>query len=1139
MKRWYQSSIWIAVMGGALLLACGDRLAFGQPGGSADSGQGNKQKPAEGKQPPRTVGQPVSAKTAKPKSDGTVTLKGPDGREIRIPNEKTLQEFLEWIRTGKGQQYAVNSVELTGTITKNRAELTAILTVQITEDKGWVSVPLGLNEADLRSKKYEFLGEQPGGKPIKSDKGQESFASLTRDAGYQWWFKGKGYHRLTLTLLVPLTKQNPNSRLKLTIPRRTAASELKLRVPITHKQLSVTREKGTPPKTRSLGRGTSEIQLFGLGQQLDLQWRELPSERKVETLLRTETYLLLKLTEESIVLTGEQRIQALRGSFSKVSVQLPAGFKFVSVEGKYYENHSIDEKTNRITVELSEPRTDLTKLLWKLHRKFPPNGGRFAIEGFQIDRARYQSGEIALQQIQGFQFTKRDNESRLVDRIRVSSFRARELLGGEVISNAYSILQQPFRLDLSASRIAPQVSVEPRMTLRFSEKQVELIGEFRLKVSDDGGTVQELEIDWPDRLIEKWSNISLESPGLVETVTIDAKNANLPIRVRFLKPRTGEFVLPLRASRTIKADGKPLAISLPSIAETTSLPTTLVVHRSTQLEVNLSARNETVLVESEPTIPTETLREFQIQPDQSQTLSAAVTAHEREIRTETFLNATIKGDILQVTQRIRYDVAYATLPEVRLSFPKSLTGRAIIHDSRGTLLMPLDAGLTVGDQQELTFKSPNPQPGLAEFIIEFDVPIKSNSEIGPNSKLLVPLIRSTEAEYSQLRFSLTESDSYSANIPDSSWRPVRSEDTSKTWQSENFNGAIPVELSKTSTPHSTEFTIDRALINAAIDLQGRVRSRAQYRIETNPTTIVLLFPKEIAADAFWWGRTKLTPERQESPQGETITYRLSIPQATENQARLLTVEYHSESASSFRWRGKHNVLAPRFPENVWVEKTVWRITLPDNYHLFSDPRGFTPRFEWKRGFLFWSRQPISTVEGSSQWISADQGPAARDEFSQGNSYQFSRFGPGDSLKFESMNRSLIVLFGAGIAWVIGILMVKLPIMRSVVAMLSAALVMAVLGLWYLVQVQVLLQSAILGLVLAGLLVWIERRMKRTQTDSAVLTISRPSDFFNPTGALPQEAMQPVPVTGSDDVTALRPASHLQESHSASDVKSHP
>ncbi|GAB4145409.1 MAG: hypothetical protein Tsb009_17560 [Planctomycetaceae bacterium] len=1046
-----------------------------------------------------------------------------------------MQEFLEWTRTGQGVRYAVNSVEVNGAVKKDRALLTAIVTVQIAEENRWVLVPLAFNEGNLRSKKYEFLGEQPGVKVNGKNKGEEIFASLTRDAGYQWWFKGKGYHRLTLSLLVPLGKLTPERRLKLTMPRRMAASELKLTVPISAQRLSVTRQQGTPPTIKPVNGQSTEIRLFGLGNQLDLKWRELPPQRTAGKILRVESFLLLKLTEESVVLTVEQQVQALKGSFSSIEVQLPSSFQLISVEGKHYENHRVDPKTGRVTVELSEPRTELTKLVWKLHRKFPMGAGKISIEGFQVSRARYQSGEIALQHVQGIQFTKREEESRSVDRIRVSSFRGRDLTAGVELAAAYSILQQPFQLHLNVSRIAPQVSVEPRFTLRFSERQLELSGELRVQISDEGGALQHLDLDWPSRQPEGWKNITIGSASLVESVELNPKKPGLPIRVHFLKPQTGEVVLPVKATRDITADGSPLAITLPAVLEATQLPTTLISTGNIALDVKLSARNETVLVETKSENPLPTVREFELQPEPHHTLSAAVTRQERKILTETTLHASLENEQLAIKQRLQYQVSYAFLPEIRLSIPNSLVKDIRVRNSKGDLLAPISTGLNDGENTEMTFPVPGSQTGLMEFLVEYSIPLKTESSDRPIQSLKIPLVRSTEAPFRRIRFRLSETGPFEATLEDPAWETVQTADQQTSWQTEQPATTIPLQLRQPTIPRSSEFSIQRALIASHFDLQGGIRSRAQYRLESPPGSIVFQMPARTTLESIWWGRKKITPTKKLQTSDESTIYRIVIPELAENGSGLLTIDYHTTASEAYRWLGTHEMVAPVFPQNVWIQQSLLRITLPKNYHLFSQPSGFTPQFQWQRGTLFFSRQPTMTREEIATWISSQDGPPARDEFVLGNSYLFSQFGPVKSLTFHSMNRSLIVLFGAGIAWILGVLMVKLPVMRSVAAILSVMLIMAVVAVWYLVQVQVLMQSSILGLLIAGLFLGIERRVKRQQSDSAVLTISRPSDFFGPGVPLITEGTAQPPLAGSEDVTALRPGSSLREPISSSDL----
>jgi hypothetical protein len=231
----------------------------------------------------------------------------------------------------------------------------------------------------------------------------------------------------------------------------------------------------------------------------------------------------------------------------------------------------------------------------------------------------------------------------------------------------------------------------------------------------------------------------------------------------------------------------------------------------------------------------------------------------------------------------------------------------------------------------------------------------------------------------------------------------------------------------------------------------------------------------------------------------------------------------------------HDLVAPRFPENVWIEENAWQVILPRDRHLSSFGAAYMPEFFWSRTSVVWTRHPTAEFADPEGWIDGDGGPswtAAVD----GNSYVFRRYGPAENLAVQSMSRSLIVLAGAGLAWLLGILLVKLPRLRTLAVLLTAALGAAVAGLWFATELQLLLQPALLGAALAVGIVGIDR-LARRRTAPAVMAVAHPSDFV--TGSRSNVTLPPRPsaTPGSEDPTSVRPpALNPEPSSTASEAR---
>ncbi|MGH7128900.1 MAG: hypothetical protein ACREIV_10040, partial [Planctomycetaceae bacterium] len=263
-----------------------------------------------------------------------IYLPGPNGTLVPVFDRATLAEFRRWQvqqrQTGdapRERPFEITRIDLQGEADDEQAALTATIVVAVKLDATWVAVPLGLNEAVLTGKRYDGAGQE------RLELGEQR-----NGGGSVWWFRGRGEHTLTLSLLVPLRKQLPLRQLQLTLPAAPVSS-IALDVPIPHGQLSVLPIEQAVVRTRPAAAGRSRIEVFGLPPRLTLQWKPVPNQRRIETSLQVETEIAVKPNEESVVLTATQTVQALHGSFTEIEVELPGAFELIGVEGEAIAGH--------------------------------------------------------------------------------------------------------------------------------------------------------------------------------------------------------------------------------------------------------------------------------------------------------------------------------------------------------------------------------------------------------------------------------------------------------------------------------------------------------------------------------------------------------------------------------------------------------------------------------------------------------------------------------------------------------------------------------------------------------------------------------------------------------------------------------
>ena len=138
----------------------------------------------------------------------------------------------------------------------------------------------------------------------------------------------------------------------------------------------------------------------------------------------------------------------------------------------------------------------------------------------------------------------------------------------------------------------------------------------------------------------------------------------------------------------------------------------------------------------------------------------------------------------------------------------------------------------------------------------------------------------------------------------------------------------------------------------------------------------------------------------------------------------------------------------------------------------------------------------------------------------GNLYVFSQIGAPRSLKFHTMSSPMVVLFGAGISFVFGFVLLRVRVLRHVLTVLTAGLILAAVGLWNSAPLELLMQPMIVGLLFPLVAVLIEGWFRRGYT-ATVLTLPTPAELAAAHGSRDEVAVPPA----AEQSTTLRPPFH--------------
>ena len=1046
------------------------------------------------------------------------------GELVPVPANATLEGYFEYIKnlaTAKRETApaaTVSSIELTGESDDERATLNVRLIVRLRQGHEFVQVPLQLNEAVL-IKPAIYIGD-----------GQEISGEKDRDRGFVWWFRGVGPHQLDLSLSVPIRKQLPTRRLQLSLPASPVA-KLKLTVP--HGAATAKVGEQTPLEITPLEGGKTQIEAFGLGSRVDLSWQPTPEASPTAASLEANTTILAQVDTDAVLLDVEQRVQALQGTFDSFAVLLPTGAKILKIEGDDYREHRLDPNMpGRVIVSLTKATVGPVRLRWTV-RLPGAERRRLQLDGFVVEGARKQSGEIGLAPHDGLRLSAAQ-QNKDANILRIDAGGLRTSVGSVQATRAYRFLTQPFSLVVGVEPIEAYYLVEPKLFLSAAVNQLNLDAALQYQVYGDT-SLSEVTIQWPDWKAEGWMIDGLDPPNLVEAASLEEDRNS--IRVRLVERQSGAFQIRLRARRAIKGT-EDVALTLPR-ARASSPPTvSLFVVNAENVETELTARGETLLRPMLPAAPDQTMLPESLRglkwagyrlDTEEQALSLRIVAQQRRLRTESSSEAVWQNDRVQIVQRIACDVAYERMSQLKLKVPRELpTERVRFFTERDVELTPEWTDETDPQMRFVRLALPEPKIGRFEIQVRFFVRVPDDATTEGDATLAIPIVQSGEEPFSQTRFSLARIDWFEAAAVVETWKPQPLRPEAWLWSIDGMPPEFELRMTRSRGSANGTASVSRGLITAKLERSGQGQLRAQFRIASRSSSLNMTLPLKAELSQVVWDRTPLVRgvDAVELPAGSR-KFTLRLPESNDGVTdHLLTIDYQMPCAAEAGWTDSLELLSPQLPQSSWVAQVVWQTVLPADQHVFTYPSSATPMFRWRRQGLFWYRVSDPDPSQLRQWIGAGSGPpimtAGEVESPEmsGNLYAFSQFGAPRALAFRTLTRPMVVLFGASLSLLAGFAILRVPALRHALTVLFSGLVLATIGLWHAAPLELLLQPMIVGLLLPTVAMLIEGWFRRRH-GGTVLTLPTP-DELSAAHASRQELLQ---FPNGDDPTLHRAPVH--------------
>lgn len=569
----------------ALLAAC---LAGGRPQyalGQAPSTQNDRlrQNVAEPAGQPR----PVEAPAPRPVPDWPFDvwyLRGDDGRPVVVPNNARVREYLTWLARQREAQaepaeFSLTELSFDATTQEDRLTLKVDVRIQVLANEQWVTVPLHMGEATLREV------------PVHTGPGEFAPAPNDLEDGYACSLRGKGAHRLTMVLGMPIRRQGASRRVQLTLPA-SVVSSFRLRVPAPK---VVARAGERSLLSTASENGGTLIEVLGLGERLDLTWQLVPETPGSTTDLDVFTAISATLEEDSPLLIDAQlRIQSLnpQSPVQDLRIELPSGGELLRLDSNEDEEHRTDPADrDAVLLRLKHPTTAPVELHFVVRFPEPSLGEPILFSGFGVDHARVQAGFLALAVAENYRLVPVRADDQNAKPLNVADLPAK--LRQTRTTAAWRFADR-LRFRATLERVDPYISGSASMVLSAHRQELGLLGTWRLQVLR--GHVSRLTLEWPGWKASEWTIEALSSENRTPAPRLASRPDDADrLELELAEPVQGPLEIRLRARRRLSTILEPFRLTLPSVQPAALLPAHLTVLNDEGIELELHADAPEVL----------------------------------------------------------------------------------------------------------------------------------------------------------------------------------------------------------------------------------------------------------------------------------------------------------------------------------------------------------------------------------------------------------------------------------------------------------------------------------------------------------------------------------------------------------------
>jgi hypothetical protein len=945
-------------------------------------------------------------------------------------------------------QYHVSEVTVDGEVKGDRAELTVTINVEISRDGTWFNVPLRLGQAQIFQKSSSGPGEQAPASPA------------LQDDGLHWMFRGAGTHRLVFQVGVPISSTPAGEHLQLSLPAMPALFEarMKLRIPEPNVLVRSFNREAALRIENSEDQKATVVEGSIPGGRLELGWQkpdEIPDPD-----WRASSVLTLRRATAAWELQVQQTVRRSDLSAGSLLVHLPSGFTAVDVSGPEVERFEpAASKPGWIRILLKKNAGDRLELRYLMRAPFPTGGGILDLAGFDIDNVRVHEGQLRVLPVAGYLLLPMEDAIQFLERVEDSPATADR--PPSLFTYAFSSPQ--WRFSLNAKQQEPIFVCEPRYELTVFEDEARFAARFQLR--EDVGDVRQLRVNVSALEAAGWVGVTRSTAGASVRATRTAGD----VVFEFLQEQPREKRAELHFERRIQGKNFGFPLPLPQIYATWTEAPVLSVQAGDAVRVEIDAVNKRELASDSQTAAGAAPRLAATYQLAAGTPEVGVkgTIETRKVSATTIVSIRdVQRSRVTVEQAVRLNVEFGRLSAVRFRLPPELP--VVPGAEKQAFRIRIDgieAAVTEYANAELRVPLTRPVIGGLSVTLTYALPRSSDE-----AAIDVPVVETLEAVYSDVTLQTSADAGVKVASSPGGWALIPTSTDEPRWVAPGESRLARITISPEARRSSQRGTIPSAFVTTQFDSQGRTRTLARYRLSPNDGTFAFRVPEGAINIQALLGDRPAESALRAVNSGGGRSFELSR-RADETD---VSVQFDLPAREAPRAIGLRKAELPEL-ESATVENMIWTVQLPETDVLFRSPGGMTSLDGWRRQGIFWQRHP------GPRFVEAvkENGILSSDAMRFAESgYSFEQMGYPIEIRFWAIDRSLVLLIGAGFTLIGGFAFWCFPVLRNVLSFLLLGFGVCLAAVWYAEPIQVLFQPAAVGLLMATVATFVDSRRGR-------------------------------------------------------------